>query len=552
MLESGLASDGVKLDDALAPALQEAGVERVLPKGAALTIDQKSFERHGLFATASARVTKAGRVSEYTLYLVPDGDEWRVAATQPATDMDPAAAAQPAAQPATARAEASDKCISSFGGRTPVLLVHGWSGEVKNLGTLADSLSDTPGILVERFNYKNANDQWVNHQAIGPALAKRIACLSDASLKGGGDGKVIVVAHSMGGLAARFAADQIIDGRKVADMLRLVITLGTPHKGSLWGNVITGPVTSICQGVVGNLTFNPLLGLMTGEELCLQGLALRGLAKWSDELNRLADFPKGVPVKAIAGHYVARVSLFDMPPILIDTASDGVVGVDSATEQYTEQGKGDGKMVFRCESESLTVFPCHHTALPNAPRVQNEVRESIRQNLSSTSAVTPERETLPLPKHRMETTFLPGMHVPYLENWAGAMSEAGSVLNVVDNSSCHGSNATCPHIMFINMDAEQNRSYADKPVAMATQGSSCVPTNSPAYQPAKHKTRVTVGGESADYYEQQLCPPGITPQLKAYVWVVKGKGLVVSASDTIGGPINMPALRASLDNVQFN
>jgi hypothetical protein len=77
------------------------------------------------------------------------------------------------------------------------------------------------------------------------------------------------------------------------------------------------------------------------------------------------------------------------------------------------------------------------------------------------------------------------------------------------------------------------------------------PTNSPAYQAPKLIVTVPVGGVQAQYYEQQLCPPGITPQLKNYVWYVKSRGVLVVADDTTGGKIGLSGLRAALDNVEW-
>ena len=283
--------------------------------------------------------------------------------------------------PVVAMAEPTTDCIRGFGTKVPVLMVHGWNGDERVWDSMKGSRNTLSGVAPDTFDYKDVHDQWVTDPAIGHKLAERIDCLSQASLKGKGSGKVIIIAHSMGGLAARYAASQTVSGRKVASELGLVITLGTPHTGSLWGNATTAVATSVCQGIVGSLTFNPLLGLLMTKDMCLANLALKGLSKDSRELQELLRFPANVPVKAIAGHAGVLVQVFGVE-IGIDTKSDLVVGVDSATAEHTSTGMGDGTFIFECEGYVSGGLSCSHNGLLQAPQVQAEVKKSIGQYLS--------------------------------------------------------------------------------------------------------------------------------------------------------------------------
>lgn len=133
----------------------------------------------------------------------------------------------------------------SNGTWVPVIMVHGWTGQdTNNASTGAFShpidLSDIPGFApdvtrsligqlqripgaaVFTFDYHPYSARWVDDQHLGPALGTVIDCLYRASGQ-----KVIVVAHSMGGLIARYAAA----GR--AGEISSVVTFGTPETGSL-------------------------------------------------------------------------------------------------------------------------------------------------------------------------------------------------------------------------------------------------------------------------------------------------------------------------------
>ena len=137
----------------------------------------------------------------------------------------------------------------SNGAWVPVIMVHGWTSQDTNdaarTGTFSHyiDLSDIPGFApditrsligqlqripgaaVFTFDYHPYSARWVDDQHLGPALGKVIDCLYRASGQ-----KVIIVAHSMGGLIARYAAAR----RTVrAGEISSVVTFGTPETGSV-------------------------------------------------------------------------------------------------------------------------------------------------------------------------------------------------------------------------------------------------------------------------------------------------------------------------------
>jgi pimeloyl-ACP methyl ester carboxylesterase len=118
----------------------------------------------------------------------------------------------------------------------PVVLVHGWTGS---------AMESTRSMLEKRlksgwqfllFDYHDAATLWASDDRIAGCLADYIHTVSQAHIAAGGDGMVYLVAHSMGGLAARFAAAKGDIGTHIGGL----VTLATPSAGSPWGNANSG------------------------------------------------------------------------------------------------------------------------------------------------------------------------------------------------------------------------------------------------------------------------------------------------------------------------
>jgi pimeloyl-ACP methyl ester carboxylesterase len=119
---------------------------------------------------------------------------------------------------------------TSAGGWTPVLLVHGITsslqqfsqGQIGGGPPLAQAISTLPGAAVYGFDYSKNSLDWVTSSLIAPELASAITCLAQSSGR-----QVVVVAHSMGGLATQQAQASL-----ASNELAEAITIGTPTKGA--------------------------------------------------------------------------------------------------------------------------------------------------------------------------------------------------------------------------------------------------------------------------------------------------------------------------------
>lgn len=291
-------------------------------------------------------------------------------------------------QPSSAKDGVS--CRSGFGAKTPVLMVHGFNSSPDMWASMRATIDQNDNVVTELFNYEEDHQDWVTDPSIGPALADKISCLARESRRGRGVGKVIVIAHSMGGLAARYAANQEVDGRKVADDLGLVVTIGTPHMGSGLGNAGTAFLRWLCV-----MAFSTS-GVDMPRDCWGASDVIRALSKHSEELAELPSFPSGIPVKAIAGDATVLHRIAAMGGIRHDTGSDMVVSVESATAEYTQTGHGDGKVVFECEQTTIRLamkesLLCSHNSLPNDRSVQQEVKRGIEQYLESINKESSDR-----------------------------------------------------------------------------------------------------------------------------------------------------------------
>ncbi|HEU5122334.1 MAG TPA: alpha/beta fold hydrolase [Candidatus Saccharimonadales bacterium] len=282
------------------------------------------------------------------------------------------------ATPPTASAAKEVDCQSDaslMGEKIPLVMAHGlfgkpniWDGLSKVLNEVKDVYIATP------FDYSAnlANINWVTHPNVGPKLAKTVACLADASKKNGGPGKVLIIGHSMGGLAAQYAAAQ------VPNKVGLVITIGTPHKGSILANAMAPTINSLCSFSL------PSIGgrkVYITPENCKKSLAFAGLSIDSEELEKLPPFPPNVPVKAIAGNITPQMQLGMVKITGAPLHSDAVVHTPSALGTFTTMGKGDGKREVSCTG--FLVFPsmsdasCEHSQLVNDSQVQASIEQYI-------------------------------------------------------------------------------------------------------------------------------------------------------------------------------
>lgn len=287
--------------------------------------------------------------------------------------------------------------------KTPVILVHGlwsdkaiWSDAEMDF-SIASNVAGA--IVVDPFDYKSTNSTWVAEGATADRLAKTIVCYSLLYGK-----KVIVGAHSMGGLLARQSLSKATYGVRVQDAAGLIITIGTPHKGSQLGGISYGANFSLCYAM--------LFGQWDAARLCNTAESKRAVSAMrpgSPELTALSHFPDSVAVKAIAGEVKQEPWCIQRLNFCLQgrsTGGDMVVGVSSATAEYTNGDVGDGKKTFACTTPLVVPWAtpwCGHNEMLRAKPVQDEVVASIRKYLQSrpdpqpSATPTPGSSATPVP-----------------------------------------------------------------------------------------------------------------------------------------------------------
>jgi pimeloyl-ACP methyl ester carboxylesterase len=286
------------------------------------------------------------------------------------------------------------------GTTTPVLLVHGFnegpSVYTSGSPSLESAITKAVGSAVTQvtFDYSNWSRLWVTFDQIGPQLARCITWLAHASMAQGGPGKVVIVAHSMGGLAVRCAVDPTcVKGMQAADknLIGLVITLGTPNLGS--NPQTLGPVgDSICT------LFSQCNDLL----ILRDSPAAQAMAPSSGDLANLPLLPASIPVDAIAGDIAETTSLFGHT-YSMGNDGDIVVPVASALADARQgalhAGPGANETTVNCgsipvneigwysQSRSLKApappVTCWHLTETTDPRWQGDIITAIKAYLAA-------------------------------------------------------------------------------------------------------------------------------------------------------------------------
>lgn len=249
----------------------------------------------------------------------------------------PATQAPAAADVDCASSEARSSQLTGFSADAhPVVLVHGWNGAAGNMEPVASALQGLP-VSTFRFDYHDHRGEWAAEPAVSGCLAQYVGAVSAGHLSVGGDGKVILVGHSMGGLAARFAADRDYADDPIDDIVAGVVTIDTPHLGSPFGDEdLAEAAGAVLGGRPDDLLFTPEPG--SDASVCL--------AVHSPPENSLPDgcaippyLPAGTPLAEIAGSVDIRRTLFGIRLYTVPLGSDGIVPVESS-HGYVNSGPG--------------------------------------------------------------------------------------------------------------------------------------------------------------------------------------------------------------------
>lgn len=241
--------------------------------------------------------------------------------------------------------------------RTVVLLVHGFhSSELTWSAATAQYLASNPATCIATFDYGPYSTNWVTDPNIAYQLGrtiKKLAAHSEA-------GKVVIVAHSMGGLATRCAASPVCSGLDgVASDIRELVTFGTPTLGSFLrdnarshvGNLL-GPFFSLSCDAVG-------LDLSVPNDLCgtVRALGTSDAAKaFTPGSPQLASVSTNMsfPIEAVAGSVKLQTSFFGRSLTVTGDAGDLVVDVQSALAARNSVAGLGGEKVIDCGDLDIT------------------------------------------------------------------------------------------------------------------------------------------------------------------------------------------------------
>ena len=237
------------------------------------------------------------------------------------------------------------QAFSAVDGTIPraVVLVHGWDSSSSSMASVAKYVSSSTNIKVPvrtfLFDYGAHSGHWAAVPAIASCLADYVRTVSDASKRVGGDGKVILVGHSMGGLAIRFASSPTYAAHPLtANILAGVVTIDTPHLGSPWGGT---PDAKLIQTFTQLKNGNGLSGLLptpNGDgQLCL--ITHHGAIQ-GQPCATPSWLPAGVPIAEIAGDITIHRKVFGFELYARDTEGDGIVTRVSSTGYLPDSGIG--------------------------------------------------------------------------------------------------------------------------------------------------------------------------------------------------------------------
>jgi pimeloyl-ACP methyl ester carboxylesterase len=226
----------------------------------------------------------------------------------------------------------------------PVVLVHGWDSSYKAMEGYAHLL-DTSKVLHEPlhaflFDYSADSGRWAAIPAIAACLAGYVNAVSAAYRNAGGDGKVLAVGHSMGGLAIRFSASGQHAAHPDGGNLGGVVTIDTPHLGSPWGDT---PQAQLLQDGTQFVNRNYLEGMFPlpagGDgQVCLA--THDGPAGMPLGCATPSWLPASVPVAEVAGDITVHRDVLGFNVATSNTNGDAVVATPSSLGYAPDSGPG--------------------------------------------------------------------------------------------------------------------------------------------------------------------------------------------------------------------
>ena len=341
------------------------------------------------------------------------------------------------AVPAATSARAAGGCANVtqpgiIAGTTPILFVHGidsdpttWTSGTVN-GTSVAPLDYVDGALGSQvacytFDWtaysgfrSGSTLSWVTGPpAPGPGqlLAQAIKCVA---AKAGH--QVIIVAHSMGGLLAKYASS--VDS--VSGDIAAVFTLGTPYQGSQLDSAATGAfgwltqaIGGYCSGTGGKQHVKPSVGVNTLCRLVSQSgdpgmIGMRTYAQWHAltwpgtlQVSRQV-FPLAASIQATSWQplplFGPQLTFADLGDFVVSTKSEfggGTTPTVTCTVPIT------GVPALATLLSAVTASSCFHTNEPDNKTLLDTIISTIKQRslipTAATSAGSKTQATVTLP-----------------------------------------------------------------------------------------------------------------------------------------------------------
>ncbi|MFO0627198.1 MAG: alpha/beta fold hydrolase [Polyangiales bacterium] len=164
--------------------------------------------------------------------------------------------------------------------RLPVVLVHGFAG-FQDIGPIGYFFRVAPMLRAQgRRVYEAVLPPFGSTPQRVPALRTAV----DDALRDSGAARVVIIAHSQGGLDARYLVSTLGYGDRVA----AVATISTPHRGTAVADLFDSAIPGVADGVVN--AFATLLGVAYNEarsradlRAALQGMRTSAMTRFNDE-----------------------------------------------------------------------------------------------------------------------------------------------------------------------------------------------------------------------------------------------------------------------------
>lgn len=298
-----------------------------------------------------------------------------LAATAVVSPAAPAQAVDAASCPAQ-----HDKLLGKAKAR-PVVIVHGWVSSAADMAEAKTALKAQLGdsFSVVAFDYSWANRVWGASEKTSQCLANFLTATSKVNSDAGGDGRVLAVSHSMGGIALRAAAAKLTGDNE--GVLAGIVTIGTPHQGSPWGGTM---FSDVFEKLKATWALENPFGLPDGDSsaaLCL------GWPR-SGSCEKVPYLPPNTQIGTIGAQITIEKKLFNIPFVESPTATfpifgDAIVPITSANG-YVNSADGEyrsggfvGEETLQCPPESSSYLTWTALRAPRTALVAAIINESV-------------------------------------------------------------------------------------------------------------------------------------------------------------------------------